>query len=346
LRAIGLLTDTHLLDRSLSIVSDRTRNAVFGVLVDGAPRYFVKWALPGEPASRASIGREAAFYTSPAQRLVARLVPRFIVHDDELGMLVIEMLDGADNLAVVSRRTEAPDPALAASLGTRVGELHSRWALPMPAQSLPFSFGGTPPWVLDLCDSTSSPYGPNAGHEQLIAALCGAAKLRGGLEALRAEWRCETLIHGDLRWENVLIHPGSDGRPAFKLIDWETVDAGDPAWDAGTIVQSYLASPLLERHAGRVDDERRFVADLYAALDRVRPALSRFWQAYARARGIDTGADGAARELVMRYAAARMVQTVFEYLNSHAPTPRIWMLIQFAENLFADPAAAAVDFLS
>jgi thiamine kinase-like enzyme len=49
------------------------------------------------------------------------------------------------------------------------------------------------------------------------------------LDALRASWRIQALIHNDIKWDNCLVY-GKEGAARItrlKLIDWEQSDAGD-----------------------------------------------------------------------------------------------------------------------
>src|SRR5262249_8592075 len=59
--------------------------------------------------------------------------------------------------------------------------------------------------------------------------------LRGWLEDRRGLWRPETVVHGDVGFDNVLVLPATGGPGAgqveaeVRIVDWELIGLGDPA---------------------------------------------------------------------------------------------------------------------
>jgi hypothetical protein len=66
----------------------------------------------------------------------------------------------------------------------------------------------------------------------LSALLQQHRDFEGLLDALGAEWRFDSLVRGDMKWDNVLIYPVGGGLD-FRIVDWEMADFGDTAWDVG-----------------------------------------------------------------------------------------------------------------
>jgi Ser/Thr protein kinase RdoA (MazF antagonist) len=111
-------------------------------------------------------------------------------------------------------------------------------------------------------------------------ALC--AQIEGLNEHLAA--MPNTLVHGDARWQNVLVHYGDDGQlttdEAVTLIDWEFAGEGPPGWDVGGIIQSFLAFHLLRPNADPASAVRHLLdtdQDCIVALLRGYCTLEHAW---------------------------------------------------------------------
>ncbi len=61
------------------------------------------------------------------------------------------------------------------------------------------------------------------------------------LDGLRATWVPTALIHGDVKWSNVLVVDAGTPQESIKLIDWESAMVGDPSWDVGSALSQYLS---------------------------------------------------------------------------------------------------------
>lgn len=160
------------------------------------------------------------------------------------------------------------------------------------------------------------------------------------LAELRAGWKIETLIHGDVKWDNFLV--SQDGKSAF-LVDWELADFGDPSWDAGAVLQGFLTSWVISIQAapGTVPDFAQL------PLAKLRPAIRAFWTAYVEALGVDHAEADRRLDRAVRYGAARMVQTAYEFLQYSAEIagPAVWLL-QVSQNLLKDPRRGTVELFA
>ena len=115
------------------------------------------------------------------------------------------------------------------------------------------------------------------------------------LDALREEWREETVIHGDWKLENCLL-PAEGER--IQVIDWEFASWGDPFEDIGTMLQSWWNFWV------RVPRQYR--------IEEIRPALRAFLEGYA---GTVERDPVAMAPRALRFAAGRMLQTAYETLD-------------------------------
>ena len=62
------------------------------------------------------------------------------------------------------------------------------------------------------------------------------------LDQLRDRWHQETLIHSDIKSDNILVwRSKQDTGTEIRIVDWEMVQRGDPAWDVAGALQDYIA---------------------------------------------------------------------------------------------------------
>ena len=146
----------------------------------------------------------------------------------------------------------------------------------------------------------------------------GYTEFARGLDRLRAEWRNDTLTHGDWKLENCLI---SADRKRLRVVDWEFVSWGDSIWDVSALLQSYWNLWVLWPSEYPIET--------------IQPALRAFLNTYAQSRAWEP-VEFAARAI--RFAAARMLQSALETLdNSEEVTGVAVRLAQGSLNIFTRP---------
>jgi Ser/Thr protein kinase RdoA (MazF antagonist) len=233
-----------------------------------------------------SVEREAAFYRQ--QDTGNRLAPRCFAYDPSNSILILEFLSGHTDLF------NAPDrfaPALARLCGEAMGAFHRE----MESGSLASEFPGSIPWVLSLHQKAKEMAEPSEGQREFLRAVKRYAEFAHGLDGLRAEWRPDTLTHGDWKLDNCLISPD---RERLRVVDWEFVFWGDSVWDVSSLLQSYWNFWV------------RWPSQY--PIESIQPALRAFLHAYAQSRG---GEPAEFAQRAIRFAGARMLQTAFDTLD-------------------------------
>ena len=81
-------------------------------------------------------------------------------------------------------------------------------------------------------------------------------------------------------------------------------------------------------------------------LQRLQPAARAFWSGYRSTAGLHEDEAATFLDVAMRFAAGRLVQTAFEYLqmSSHLSTNAVAM-VQLAANVMRRPQSAATSLL-
>jgi hypothetical protein len=278
-------------------------------------RVFVKRLVgisPGEARQR--FDRIMAYETLAAGPAGARLPgPRFLGSDPASLLLAYEYLEDARSGAELAA-DDAFDDATCRAAGETVAALHG---LPVDAELLDTSTHPMPPvhrfGALPLPVYTAATFGELETWRLLQRDHDLAAAL-GRLREAEAAQPQRAPVHGDLRLDQFL----QTGR-GLHLTDWEELRVGDPARDVGDFVGEwlYLAVHGIPRAIGN-DPGRAFghqashdevVTHGLRELDRLRPRMRAFWDAYLAARA--TPVDEAFRVRAAAYAGWHLIDRLF-----------------------------------
>jgi aminoglycoside phosphotransferase (APT) family kinase protein len=253
------------------------------------------------------------------------------LYDPQRTLLVVEHLDHARTLHEVHAETGAAE-WVAELAGRALAQVHRAGASALPHVEAA-GFKRQPPWALSLHQIT-----PSFGQTgvQLQTLLLTYPEYAAALDAMRAGWQVNTIIHGDMKFDNCLLIDGGANGPVLKLIDWELADVGEDLWDVAGLLQNYLFWSALSTQAGATG----WVAAM--PFEALRPAMRALWNAYCAEAGT---ADADAQPRLARciaYAAARLLQSVMEMLVvSPAMSPQVAVLLQTSLNVLRDPPAMA-----
>jgi aminoglycoside phosphotransferase (APT) family kinase protein len=175
---------------------------------------------------------------------------------------------------------------------------------------------------------------------ELTRTIQGAAPLCAQLEALAAGWSDETVIHGDVRWDNVLATPDARGRwTRLQLIDREVCGPGDPAYDIGCFIGEYLRAWLHSIPVADPSEPGALLPHARVPLQRMRPALSAFWEAYTCVSAADAEA---LLQRAARYAAVRLLAAGLEEAQALAElSPGVLQLASVSQTIMQRPREAA-----
>jgi thiamine kinase-like enzyme len=319
----GLLPRQEVVDGSVMVLERTSRNRNFLIMRSGKPGYFVKHIQPNQAASIQTLEREAICYDlmqeDPKFAALRPLAPRMIAYDRQRYVLVLELLPNAENLSAYHSRDNSFPLDIAERLGTSLGTYHRSIAVSDGNQSAKAAaFPRAVPWILQFHQTQAEGLQAlSAANAQLHAILNRYPDFALKLDSLRAAWQADTLIHGDIKFENcALFFPAGPGTPYdLKLVDWETADYGDACWDVGSVFQAYLNAWLysIPPTPGATAEQLEQLAR--TPLSSVQPAIRAFWRAYADTMQLEAAQARQRLERSVLMAAGRMLQTVFEWMN-------------------------------
>jgi thiamine kinase-like enzyme len=202
-------------------------------------------------------------------------------------------------------------------------------------------FPGKIPWILsfhEMGEEVAS--GMSAANWRMLQILREDPEFPGALAAARNKWQPSTLIHGDIKWDNTLVSRTGE-HTAVRLVDWELADFGDPCWDAGAVLQTYLSAWIFSMDPAAATSPDQLVSSARRPLSRMQPAIQAFWNSYAAGMGADGGKESELLERSMIYCAARMIQTAYEQMHyASALTAPGVSLLQTTLNILTNPRQA------
>jgi hypothetical protein len=348
-----LLNPESLLEGSLEVINASRRNRNFKVISEGGPHYLLKQGVGLQ--GMATVAYEAAMYhhfqSDAGCVKFRRYLPRCYGYDPKEHILILELLNNAENLRDYSSRRGRFSAHLAGELGNALGLLHCLTKHEENGDENRQSFIRSVPWILSFHRPEPSIFRDiSSASIQLIRIVQQFPEFCELLDELRLGWRAETLIHNDIKSDNCLVfsaHLASKRRqPRLKIIDWETVGIGDPCWDVGAVFSDYLSLWLFSMPITGESPPDRFMELSRYPLEKMQPAISAFWQAYVQRMQLD-GTTSSQRLLrAVKYGAARLVQTAFEQMQmSIQLMGNTVCLLQLSLNILRRPQEAIVHLL-
>ena len=342
----GLLAWESVVEGDLLVADASRRNRNFKIIRRRRPGLFVKQIQHWDPQAVAGLGTEAACYRlarEGAAAALADLVPRDFLYDSQRHVLVSELLADGEPLGEHHRRLNAFPPEPSRLLGALFGQLHREppTLVEWPEAAL---FRRQPAWILSAHQQGANLFSSlSAANAQLLQIVQSYPEFQRTLGELRDEWRADRLMHGDIKWDNCVVYPAParGGALALKVVDWELADIGDLRWDLGALLQAYIAAWVLSMQASPETPPAQLAQTAQYPIERMQPAIRAFWQAYVEARGLERQAAAPLLTQSMRYGAARMIQTAYEYMQfSPQISPTALCLLQVSFNVLREPSEA------
>lgn len=337
----GQVHASEIVDGDFMVIEAGRRNRNFKVLRGEAPGLFVKQVPMLVPETMTSLHREAVCYQlardNPRFSSLKDRVPRMLDYDSGRHTLTVELVKDGENLNEFHSRVKDVPEFMGTLLARELANYHGAARQMLAAPSDLAAFPRTPPWVLSVAhDAESVMPNMSPGHRQLIAVLRQSPDMVAAMDALRAAWQYQSLIHGDVKWDNFLLVRDEGGTLSPRLIDWELADIGDPAWDVACLFGAYLLHWLMQGPGARPHPGPGFLW----------PALRAFWHEYARVMGLPSVQSGWLLLRCTRLTGARLVLSAFEMLPSRPTlTPEVARLLQLARTVLNQPQLAARELL-
>lgn len=343
---LGLLDLASLVRDGLRIEEVPGRNRNFRVLGGPGQTFFLKQAPRDEIGTDGPLAVEACLYdwvaADPRATGLRPLFPRRRHYDPERSILVLDLVTEAVHPYVLEDEA-APDyvAALRRLVATALAECHG---LPAPRDlGIEAALPDTAPWVFDLARPEPASLRELAPAQlSVIQALQAQPDAVAALDRLRDGWRPTRLIHGDFKWNNVLIQQDSGGMPArVLLLDWELAQLGDPAWDVGAALHAFIAEAVLGLELTDGTSPEAAAGLLGGVISRLLPAHRDFWSGYLEAARRTDPEAGAILDRLPGHVATRLIKSAYEWSQAEVRMPRsAAAILQLGINMLLSPDTA------
>jgi hypothetical protein len=349
-----LIDRDAILDGALTVTSAARRNRNLRV-ESAAGGYLIKQpdALAG--GARQTLRAEVDFYAfcqqDPAALTMSEVLPRLVSFDPERCLAALEWLPAATPLW--QRYWAAGPQAFPIEVGRQVGRalgvVHRTFRDPALLMGPALGWlSPAVPWVMMVHKpgpeflATISP-----ANYQTLRILQTQRQLGESLDRLRGSWLPDTVIHGDVKSDNVLLCPpavpGAGGETA-RLVDWEAVQRGDPAWDVAGLFQDTVLF-WINSMALAGEDVSAMVGSARFPWGILQAYLRSFWQGYRQTAAVEADEANATLLRAVAFSGARLVQTAYEASHESVAMPaQAVLLLQVSANLMADPESAQLQF--
>ncbi|HEV2739816.1 MAG TPA: phosphotransferase [Candidatus Elarobacter sp.] len=346
----GSLRASDVVDGDVCVTEAGRRNRNFKVVRGGARGFFVKQAPSRIADATGSVNREAAVLHFAASHQafapIAALAPAMIDYDPQRHALTTELFERSESLNELHGRVRSFPPDVARKTGAAIAAYHAAGSA-IAGDAVAASFPRTPHWVFFVAQSGSDTLpGGTGGMPQVLASLRAMPDVAAALAALAAVWESTALIHGDVKWDNLLL-VGDEPERELRIVDWELADIGDPAWDVACALASYLNWWLLALPTDPSQpDLAAMIPHAPYPLPSAWPALATLWTAYAERLGLDQERAERLFRRVVRFLGARLVLTAFEVMQGPVVMPaHASLALRLAHTLLCYPDHAAVQML-
>jgi Phosphotransferase enzyme family len=344
-----LLTTAESLDARLVVKNLSRRNHVLAVTGAHRSGYLFKQGMGWSRI--ATLRNEAMVYVRllqhPGCAHFAKYLPRCYGYNSKQNILLTEFFkDGQDLRSYCTQRKRLP-ARIGAELGSALAALHRAKAPRRREIHRQAPLRVKPPWVLSIVrPQLSTVFRNSIGVIELLKLLQEFDQFREHFDRLYREWKSESFVHFDLRWDNCMVVPRANRKVVLKIVDWELSGSGDPRWDVGTVFCNFLNFWISGICVTGDTSPAQYLDSAEVPLTRLQPAIRAFWRHYQQEMEISPGDSEAWLIRAVEYAAAGLVRTVFEQASELAALQSgMACLLQVSLNMLEQPAKAAAHLL-
>ncbi|MGB0651898.1 MAG: phosphotransferase [Thermoplasmatota archaeon] len=338
----GLLSEQRVVRSGLEIQEISRRNGNFRAHYSDGDGVLVKqWRL-GDSEGPSSLAYEAHFLRlaryHEAFRKLRGLAPELLHFQNGDRILVTELIHPATSLTKYHLNVgqiHFPEDA-ARTCGRIMGLFHDAGSQAIGSSDLA-SIRADLPLGLGYVDEQY--LAGQAEHGPLFLKDYGSTDLFQACKEIRRTWhgRQESLVHGDLRWDNFLLTHGEgvdEDLLNMRLIDWELVSLGDPIWDIGFFLAEYVRFwSMAIVNSRRASDPATVRDSAVFPAEAMHSSAKLFWEEYCQTRALEGDELEEAYIRLKKYIASSLLFFAWEVVSNQAKNQKVSEIPKFAKIL-------------
>lgn len=321
----------------------QSRNLIHAVLCPGFKDYLVKQVRDSDISYTTTLRQEAIFLQEILHQkslsFLAEFTPKFYVYDEINHVLITEYYRNSKDVFSIHMQTLNFVPKFGKMQAEVLADLHTKSQKFVEKNKNSENFKKVVPWAFKFHYGPKEWFNLRSGADNyLFQAVQNDEIFKSTIQKLHDEWRQKTLIHGDIKMNNFLVVKDENGEK-MKLIDWEIVDFGDPAWDVAGVFQGYLAR-WAYHYFGSSNSKKEFTSEM------LETTMSLFWEEYKNRTSLfgENAEDFLSR--TMQFSAVRLIQTCLEASHSDKNLAESnARILQMSQNILRQPIAASENLL-
>jgi 5-methylthioribose kinase len=293
-------------------------------------------------------------------------LPEITNFDVDNSILIVKYLDDHQNLGEFYGQANVFAPEIGSSIGSIIATIHAQTINNRSHENF-FGYSNSNPApkltqgiAKGLARITPEIFGTvPADGLKFFALYQRYDSLGKAIAQLNESFQPACLTHNDLKLNNILIAANWEStstsiavdysRPQveLKLIDWERSGWGDPAFDLGTVIGSYLIiwlQSLIVSRSMAIDESLRLAT---IPLEVLQPSLAALTKAYAANFPEIVEYDPKFWRKVMQFAGLALIQSIQSTLQYQKAFNNTGIcMLQVAKALLCNPESAIKSVLA
>lgn len=347
----GLIDLKSIVDGDLQIFDISRKNKNIKILNKSGLNLFLKQATPSNNHSSITIKRESLLYamiqTENEFASIVDIAPKIHDFDEKNNIMVTEFLPGYSwNQYIFREPNMMIDKKIVASLGNKIATYHhifeKMFITNKKLNFLPKTFTFE---KLLIHPGPEIFVNLSKANMKLLKIIQKDPKIYDNLEELFSNWDPKTLIHGDIKFDNIIINL-KNNRKENIITDWEMVNIGDPAWDIGSIFQEFIRCWLYTLPLTGTETSEKLLNLSKESLQNMQSALRTFWNEYINIIQRNPKETNGLLIKSTKFCAARLIQSAYEMLHSQTELNNVAVyMVQIGLNIFLNINNAIIHLL-